>query len=677
MDGLLSVPLPVLSGDEVLNELRRHGKHSNWAKFRAMYSSVIGGVTTDPAAMVISLDDHMVHRGHAVFDTAMVVNGYAHELEAHLDRLFRSMAMAKLSPPFLREILRDVILKTAGISQCRDGQIRYWVSAGPGGFGLLPSECPRSAFYVVVFDQPLFSVDTSGYGGDGRISVDVSSSGGDERMTAAAAARQQKQLILRTARAITTSVPIKPPPISLMKTNNYIQNVMAGMEAVSYTHLDVGYGGDGRISVDVSSSGGDERMTAAAAARQQKQLILRTARAITTSVPIKPPPISLMKTNNYIQNVMAGMEAAGQGADVAVWIDQEGYLAEGPTVSILIVSQDGYLTRPTSDTALRGCTAERVMELTRQRLIIQGHMASSTSLIGGQVAAAAAAMGGTDRLARLSKPLPLQGVRVQRIPIEEARRAKEMFIVGSTSPVQPIVEWDGRLVCDGRPGPVPVALYEMLEADMRFGETNGRRTQAMRMAPLKLRLWADVSARMKEANYLREDDECKNWYHFVRNNYRLVKDHNRWSGNQKYWSMDQATRKTHALDFLMRREWYNIIHVHEGHKHTINPDSLTDPGAESHNRASAHDSDVDDNDDDTADDEVVGVGSEGSEGSEPGSSRGRGGSRKGGRGGGGGSDTGGTGGGVGSDTGGTGGGGGSHTNETGGGGSGGGVALPR
>lgn len=44
-------------------------------QFLAMYSSVVGGITTDPAAMVIPLDDHMVHRGHGVFDTAMIING--------------------------------------------------------------------------------------------------------------------------------------------------------------------------------------------------------------------------------------------------------------------------------------------------------------------------------------------------------------------------------------------------------------------------------------------------------------------------------------------------------------------------------------------------------------------------------------------------------------------------
>ena len=45
-------------------------------RYLAMYSSVFNGFTTDPAAMVIPMDDHMVHRGHGVFDTATIKSGY-------------------------------------------------------------------------------------------------------------------------------------------------------------------------------------------------------------------------------------------------------------------------------------------------------------------------------------------------------------------------------------------------------------------------------------------------------------------------------------------------------------------------------------------------------------------------------------------------------------------------
>lgn len=51
------------------------GKINGKQQFLAMYSSIFGGITTDPAAMVIPMDDHMVHRGHGVFDTAAIVDG--------------------------------------------------------------------------------------------------------------------------------------------------------------------------------------------------------------------------------------------------------------------------------------------------------------------------------------------------------------------------------------------------------------------------------------------------------------------------------------------------------------------------------------------------------------------------------------------------------------------------
>jgi len=54
----------------------------------AFYSSVLGGIVTDPALMVLPIDDHMAHRGHAVFDTANVVSqGRVYGLDMHLDRL--------------------------------------------------------------------------------------------------------------------------------------------------------------------------------------------------------------------------------------------------------------------------------------------------------------------------------------------------------------------------------------------------------------------------------------------------------------------------------------------------------------------------------------------------------------------------------------------------------------
>jgi len=45
-----------------------------------MYNSRLGGIITDPAFMTIPIDDHMVHRGHAVFDTLGIIHGKAFNL---------------------------------------------------------------------------------------------------------------------------------------------------------------------------------------------------------------------------------------------------------------------------------------------------------------------------------------------------------------------------------------------------------------------------------------------------------------------------------------------------------------------------------------------------------------------------------------------------------------------
>ena len=65
-------------------------------QFDAFYSSQLGGIVTDPALMLIPFDDHMVHRGHGIFDTAGIVNGRIYDLEAHLDRFLGSAERSRL-----------------------------------------------------------------------------------------------------------------------------------------------------------------------------------------------------------------------------------------------------------------------------------------------------------------------------------------------------------------------------------------------------------------------------------------------------------------------------------------------------------------------------------------------------------------------------------------------------
>ncbi len=145
-----AIGVRVLAADEVLSrfkELRARQAVQYWA----FYSSQLGGVVTDPALMVIPFDDHMVHRGHGIFDTAGLVDGKIYDLEAHLDRFLLSAERSKLRLPGSRDDIRDIIVKTTAVSGRRDGSIRYWLSSGPGSLDLTPAAGAQPGFFVMVF----------------------------------------------------------------------------------------------------------------------------------------------------------------------------------------------------------------------------------------------------------------------------------------------------------------------------------------------------------------------------------------------------------------------------------------------------------------------------------------------------------------------------------------------
>ena len=55
-------------------------------------------------------------------------------------------------------------------------------------------------------------------------------------------------------------------------------------------------------------------------------------------------------------------------------------------------------------------------------------------------------------------------------PDNEAIAAKEMLLIGSSVKVAGIVQWDCDTIGDGKPGPIAVALLQLLEEDMRSGD---------------------------------------------------------------------------------------------------------------------------------------------------------------------------------------------------------------
>ena len=166
-------------------------------QYSAFYSSQLGGIVTDPALMVLPFDDHMVHRGHGIFDTAGLVAGRIYDLEAHLDRFLGSAERSRLTLPMSRADMRSVIVGTTAASGRRDGAIRYWLSSGAGSLELSPAAGARPGFFVMVF----------------------------------AGLSYPDRWYAEGMRVMTTTYPIKPPLYAVTKATNYLPNVLMQMEA--------------------------------------------------------------------------------------------------------------------------------------------------------------------------------------------------------------------------------------------------------------------------------------------------------------------------------------------------------------------------------------------------------------------------------------------------------------
>ena len=167
-------------------------------KYFAMYSSVVGGITTDTQCMQIPMDDHMVHRGDGVFEALRAHHGALYDLEAHLARMQVSAEKIFLKCPLTLAEMRQVVIETARAANVDDGVMRLFLSRGPGSFSVAPNDTVGSQFYAV--------------------------------MTAHSPVRPE--LVQQGARVIVAQTPQKPDFYAQIKSCNYLQNVLVKQEAL-------------------------------------------------------------------------------------------------------------------------------------------------------------------------------------------------------------------------------------------------------------------------------------------------------------------------------------------------------------------------------------------------------------------------------------------------------------
>lgn len=138
-------------------------------------------------------------------------------------------------------------------------------------------------------------------------------------------------------------------------------------------------------------------------------------KVVTSSVPIKPPQFAVMKSVNYLPNALSKMEAEANDAYAAIWLDEEGYIAEGPNMNVAFVTKEKELLMPKFDKILSGCTAKRVLVLA-ESLVKEGKV---------------------------------RGIRLGDVTVEEGKKANEMMLIGSGVLVRAVVQWDDQIIGDG------------------------------------------------------------------------------------------------------------------------------------------------------------------------------------------------------------------------------------
>ena len=200
----------------------------------------------------ISVWDHGLLYGDAIFDTARVYKGNIFKLDEHLERLFDSAKGLDITPPIAMIALKEIVVETVKKNAISNGQIRIIITRGVGPPGLDPKLCPRPSLIVSALEVP-------------------------------------PMLGRHGLRLLTSSVRKKSP-----------------------------------ISVD-----------------------------------------SKIKSINYIDNILAKIQAKAAGFDDAIMLEPSGYVAEATGANIFLVKKEKLFTPPTT-VALEGITRATIIDLAKE-----------------------------------------------------------------------------------------------------------------------------------------------------------------------------------------------------------------------------------------------------------------------------------------------------------------------
>ncbi len=159
-----------------------------------------------------------------------------------------------------------------------------------------------------------------------------------------------------------------------------------------------------------------------------QERIYREGMAIVTVPTSRNIPEALnpqIKSLNYLNNILAKIEATNAGVEEAIMLNAQGYVAECTGDNLFMVKGRALLTPPPYLGLLRGITRRAVMALGR----------------------------------RLRLP-----VREEVLTRHDLFNADECFLTGTAAEIVPVVRVDGRVIGAGKPGPITARLRRGFQA---------------------------------------------------------------------------------------------------------------------------------------------------------------------------------------------------------------------
>ena len=131
-----------------------------------------------------------------------------------------------------------------------------------------------------------------------------------------------------------------------------------------------------------------------------------------------PPTV---KSLNYLNNILAKIEARQAGALEAIMLNQQGYVAECTADNIFIIQKGTIITPAASAGALKGITRGSIFDIARELSI------------------------------------PIREADMTRYDVW---CANECFLTGTGAEVIPVVKLDGRVIGTGKPGPITASVLK-------------------------------------------------------------------------------------------------------------------------------------------------------------------------------------------------------------------------